>query len=125
MSQPSVLIVDGDQDAALSLHELLKIRGYDVRVTLDTTTAMVAAAQRRPDAILLDIGAGGDITGVDLCRWLRRGADGGKALIIVITGWTRAEDQANARAAGCDHYLLKPVDLQTLETLLQGPGLDS
>ena len=122
MRQISVLIVDGDRDAAMSLHDLLKFRGYDVRVTLNTAMAMMAAAERRPDAVLLDIGVGGDITGADLCRWLRGDTGEKQPLIIVISGWTRAQDQSAAHVAGCDHYLFKPVDLATLDTLLKEHG---
>jgi CheY-like chemotaxis protein len=37
---------------------------------------------------------------------------------VAVTGWGQPEDRARTRAAGFDHHLVKPVDLQQLERIL-------
>lgn len=46
---------------------------------------------------------------------------GGKMLPIALTGWGQAQDQARAGAAGFDHHITKPLELDTLLALL-APG---
>ena len=46
----------------------------------------------------------------------------GDALIIALTGWGQEEDRRRSREAGFDHHLVKPVDLQALESLLAASG---
>jgi CheY-like chemotaxis protein len=41
------------------------------------------------------------------------------AMLIAVTGYGEDEDRRLARAAGYDHHLLKPVDLDQLERLLR------
>jgi DNA-binding response OmpR family regulator len=116
----SILIIDDHQDAASTLRDLLELRGYEVCVALDGAAALFAAQEQRPEAVLLEVGIRGRVSGYEVCRSLRREVWGKATLIIVVTAWGRAEDRANAQDAGCDHYLLKPVEMDTLDTLLRG-----
>jgi DNA-binding response OmpR family regulator len=116
-----ILVVDDDQDGAVSLGRLLELKGYAVSVAFDGQNALAAAARIRPDAVLLDIGMP-FMNGIAVCRSLRLEPWARELLIIAITGWTRQADRAAARKAGCDHYLLKPVRLETIETLLGAVG---
>jgi CheY-like chemotaxis protein len=69
----------------------------------------------RPDMILLDIGLPG-MNGYELARELRRVRE--DVLLIALTGYGQDKDRREAREAGFDHHLTKPVDLDGLNALL-------
>ena len=119
MERRRVLVIDDNQDAANALAAVLELNGYGAYVEFDGAAALAAAAERRPDAVLLDLGLPG-LSGYDVCRRLRTELWGRETLIIALTGWGREEDRANAREAGFDYFILKPVEFETLDTLLRG-----
>lgn len=111
-----VLIVEDNRDGADSLAMLLETVGHQVDIAYDGFTALDTAATFRPDAVLLDLGLP-RLNGYELARALRARPD--PPVLIAVTGWARAEDRAAARDAGCEHYLLKPFDLEALELVLR------
>jgi PAS domain S-box-containing protein len=112
-----VLIVDDNVDAALSMKLFLKAWGFDVRIVYDGVSAVTAAAEYRPDIILLDIGLPG-MSGYDAASEIRK-LDGGKRITIVaVTGYGQEEDRRRTREVGMDHHLVKPIDPQGLRKLL-------
>ncbi|HEX7080946.1 MAG TPA: response regulator [Gammaproteobacteria bacterium] len=119
MERRRILIVDDREDNANALGSLLRLHGYEVFIETDPLVALSVAAEKRPDAVLLDLGLP-RLSGYDVCRCIRAEPWGKEMLIIAITGWTRESDRAEARAAGFDHYLVKPAELETVETLLKG-----
>jgi signal transduction histidine kinase/ActR/RegA family two-component response regulator len=112
-----VLVVDDNRDAAESLALLLGVAGHEARVSHDGPSALAAAAEFRPDAVLLDIGLPG-MDGYEVARRLRAETDTGRALLVALTGYGQEEDQRRALAAGFDHHLIKPADLDALTALL-------
>ena len=67
---------------------------------------------------LLDIGLPGE-SGYQLAQRLRAMPELEGLLLIAQTGWGSEEDRERSRAAGFDHHLAKPIDLETLEGLLR------
>jgi DNA-binding response OmpR family regulator len=114
-----VLVVDDREDNAEALGSLLTLAGYEITIETDGLAVAETAAAIRPHAVLLDLGMP-EVTGYDVCRQLRDSDWGRSLLIIAVTGWTRESDRAEARRAGFDYYLLKPVELKTIDTLLKG-----
>jgi signal transduction histidine kinase/ActR/RegA family two-component response regulator len=115
----NLLVVDDNPDAAETLAELLLAEGYHVAVAHDGESAVRHVAQRRPDAVLLDIGLP-DIDGYEACRRIRlQAADGHPPLLVAVTGWGQAADRERAQDAGFDAHLTKPVDPADLLRLLQ------
>jgi signal transduction histidine kinase/DNA-binding response OmpR family regulator len=112
-----VLVVDDNQDAAESLGLLLEVSGHEVRVCHDGASALRAAEEYRPEAVLLDIGLPG-MDGYEVARRLRACPATRGALLVALTGYGQAEDQRRARAAGFDHHLIKPADIEALAGLL-------
>ena len=43
-------------------------------------------------------------------------------VLIALTGWGQAEARASSRAAGFDHHLVKPVEIDALASLLTRSG---
>jgi CheY-like chemotaxis protein len=111
--------VDDNQDGAHSLAMLLQMQGNEVHTVYDGPEAVAAISDFHPDVVLLDIGLP-TLNGYETARRMRALPDSRDALIIALTGWGQEEDRRRSREAGFDHHLVKPVDLQTLETLLAG-----
>jgi two-component system, chemotaxis family, CheB/CheR fusion protein len=112
-----VLIVDDDEDTAMSLAMLLELEGLHAHFATDGVRALDAFEQLLPDVVLLDIGLPG-LDGYEVARRMRASTCGRQALVIAVTGWTQAEVRQRSRDAGCDHHLVKPVDLDRLRELL-------
>jgi CheY-like chemotaxis protein len=71
--------------------------------------------------MILDIGMPG-LSGYEVAGAVRRETGGGEIFLLAITGWGQAGDKDRAKAAGFDHHLTKPVDLDQVEQLLRGFG---
>jgi PAS domain S-box-containing protein len=112
-----VLVVDDNHDAAQSLAMMLRVMGHDTQTAFDGLEAIQAAATFRPDVVLLDIGLP-RMDGYEVARRIRQREWGKTMLLTALTGWGQNEDKERARAAGFDHHLTKPVDPDTLSTML-------
>lgn len=116
-SRQRILVVDDNEDAALSMATMLSLSGNDVRAAHDGLQALKTAREFQPDIVLLDIGMP-RMNGYDAARRLREEQWGRRALLIALTGWGQEEDKRRSREAGFDAHLVKPVDLAALQHLL-------
>jgi PAS domain S-box-containing protein len=116
-----IVIVDDSKNQVLSLERLFKRMGHDVRVAYDAAGAVQVMEEFLPDFALIDIGLPG-VNGYDLARRLREQAQFRNVTLIAQTGWGREEDRNQARAAGFDHHLVKPIDHQRLAEILANPA---
>jgi CheY-like chemotaxis protein len=96
---------------------LLQAMGFEAVSAHDGVEALETAAHFAPDTVLLDIGLP-RLNGYEVARRLRE-RGGQRKLLVALTGWGQEEDRERARAAGFDHHLVKPVDLQQLTRILQ------
>ena len=112
-----ILVVDDNRDSAMSLGMMLTIMGNEARTAHDGLAAVEAAADFRPDIILLDIGLP-KLNGYDACRRIREQPWSKGMVIVALTGWGQDEDRRRSAAAGFDHHMVKPVEVDALERLL-------
>jgi PAS domain S-box-containing protein len=112
-----LLVVDDNQDAAMSLATLLQLQGYDVRVAHDGPSALTQFQSHRPEVVFLDLGMPG-MDGYTVARRMREAAESKAVVIAALTGWGQDSDRRRTAEAGFDHHLVKPVDLDALEQLL-------
>ncbi len=113
-----LLIVDDNVDSAMGLAMCLESEGHELYIEHTGEDGLRAAQQQQPDAVLLDIGLP-DIDGYEVVSRLRQDKALAKVSIIAMTGYGGEADKVRAEAAGFDHYLVKPVDLNKLLELLQ------
>jgi len=99
-----VLVVDDDARLADSLRRALSYEGHAVEVAADGPAALVAARERPPDLVVLDVMLPG-IDGVEVCRRLRAGSD---LPILMLTARDAISDRVAGLDAGADDYLVKP-----------------
>src|SRR5262245_7026082 len=114
-----LLVVDDHRDAADTLAVLLNFWGHRPQVAYDGATALRIARDEPPDAVLLDLGLPGR-DGCGLADDLRRQTGWAGGSIIAVTGFADRAHRQKARAAGFEHFLIKPVEPNALRKLLGG-----
>jgi two-component system CheB/CheR fusion protein len=115
-----VLIVDDNQDSALTLARLVRALGHKVATAGGGAEALSRASSFRPEILLLDIGMP-DIDGYAVAAQLRRQPEFSETLFVALTGYGTTEDRKQSQAAGFNAHLVKPVDLNALLDLLAHP----
>jgi CheY-like chemotaxis protein len=116
-----VLVVDDNVDSAETIGYALRRMGHEIRTEYDGARALAAADAFRPDLILLDIGMPG-MSGHEVAREIRQTPWGGTTTIIAVSGWGEESDRRESRAAGFDHHVVKPLDLEAVHLLLAKVG---
>ena len=111
-----ILVVDDSRDACTVMSMLLELYGYEVHTAQTGQAALEAARACRPDVVLLDIGLP-DLSGHEVCRQMRACDELRSVTIIALSGRGEPEDRARSRAAGFDHHVLKPADVEDLRAL--------
>jgi two-component system cell cycle response regulator DivK len=115
---PTVLIVDDHPINLKLLVFALKSRGYTIETANDAVQARAVLATVKPALILMDLQMPG-VSGFELTRELKLSPATLDIPIVAVTAFAMRGDEDRARAAGCDGYLTKPVDLQALRALVQ------
>lgn len=113
-----VLIVDDNRDAARMLSMVVSHLQHDVRIASDGLEAIQVAGEFRPQVVLMDIGMP-VLNGYEAAGRLRSLPWGREILLVALTGWGQAEDRKRSQEAGFDQHLVKPVDPQVLQRLLE------
>jgi CheY-like chemotaxis protein len=115
----TVLIADDEAHVV----ELVRVTLEDERVRVveaaDGATALQLAAELEPELIFLDVNLP-DISGLDVCRRLRREPGLIGVRIVMLTAAAQQEDIARGLAAGATHYLTKPFSPVRLLSLVEG-----
>jgi CheY-like chemotaxis protein len=112
-----ILVVDDNMDAADSLSYLLRSFGHDVQVALNGPDALDATAAFRPDIVFLDIGMPG-MDGYEVATRLRRQAGLENTVLVALSGYGSDKDRRHSFEVGFDVHLVKPVDADTLTSIL-------
>ncbi|MDP9238697.1 MAG: response regulator transcription factor [Chloroflexota bacterium] len=105
-----ILVVDDEQQLRLALKRALAGHGYSVREACDGRDALAAFELFRPDLVLLDLVLP-DMSGVDVCRELRRKHP---TPIIVLSVVGDEKTKVGALDEGADDYLTKPFAMSEL-----------
>jgi HAMP domain-containing protein/signal transduction histidine kinase len=109
-----ILLVEDHEDTNRSLTNLLRRRGYHVQSALTFQSALDLSAREQFDVLISDLGLP-DGSGVDLIQKLSS-----KPLVgIALTGFGMEEDIRRSREVGFHHHLVKPIDLNKLDSLIQ------
>jgi len=114
---PRVLVVDDNRDAADSLGALLGMLGAEVTVTHDGRTALEAFATFRPAALFIDLDMPG-MDGFEVASRVRALPGNGNPVLVALTGLGRKKDRRRTEATGFDLHLVKPADIDDLQTVL-------
>jgi len=116
LAEQRVLVVDDVPDTVQGLAEVLRYWGQTVATAGDGWSALETAATFKPDVVLLDIGLPG-LDGFEVARQIRQ-TQARAITIISMSGYGQDDFKQRARHAGIDQYLVKPVSLDQLKTVL-------
>lgn len=111
----TVLIVDDNADVRWSVSRLLN--GFEVITAGTGAEALAILQERRVDVGLLDLGLP-DMNGMDLARAIRKMPWGADVLLVAATGRGQDSDRLQARQAGFDAHLVKPLNIGELIALI-------
>ena len=114
----SVLLVEDNKDLADGVAELLRLHGAIVRVAYDGPSAIKSALERVPDIILCDLGLPGGMDGFAVARACRAEAALQNVRLVAASGYSSTQDHANARTAGFDSLMVKPITEESLRDLV-------
>ncbi len=119
MPASRVLVVDDNQDAAMTLAAILRQQGHDVRVAFSGEEGLSKAGQFLPNVAFLDLNMP-DLDGIQLARKLRSDPRTRRTRLVALTGMGRRSDMARTREAGFFAHLRKPASLDEVARLAGG-----
>ncbi|WP_283616002.1 response regulator [Mycolicibacterium poriferae] len=105
-----VLVVDDEPQILRALRINLSVRGYDVVTVTNGNDALRAAADFRPEVVILDLGLP-DMSGIEVLGGIRGWLN---APVIVLSARTDSSDKVQALDAGADDYVTKPFGMDEL-----------
>jgi two-component system, cell cycle response regulator DivK len=110
-----ILVIEDQPDNRQILRDLLTSADFEVIEAVDGEAGLAAAAEHRPDLILMDIQLPG-IDGYEATRRLKGDAGLRDVPVIAVTAHALSGAEQEARAAGCDGYISKPISPRQLLT---------
>jgi two-component system, cell cycle response regulator len=113
-----LVIEDTPSDLKLAEHVLIAA-GHHVTGAEAAQKALEAVKQNKPQVILLDLHLP-DMDGLALARMLKANPETREILIVAVTSFPERFSEADAMAAGCDAYLVKPLNTRRLPGQLEG-----
>jgi len=108
MAKKKILVVDDTEWNRDLVVQLLEDE-YDVVEAVDGEEAVKKAEQERPDLILMDLGMP-VMDGWEATRKIKANNALKHIPIIAVTSHAMVGDEIQARQAGCDDYVAKPID---------------
>jgi len=115
--RPTILIAEDSADSREMMQVLLEQRGYQVVAADDGRRALEAALSSRPDLVLMDLELP-KLDGLTVTRNLRLNPKFKDVPIVILSGHDPSRFRQEALDAGCDDYLLKPINFDLLNELL-------
>ncbi|OLD81806.1 MAG: hypothetical protein AUI33_00680 [Ignavibacteria bacterium 13_1_40CM_2_61_4] len=119
MTKPIILYVDDDKAALDAMKFGLEDRGYDVLQAKGGPEAMVLLKTNSPNLIIADLRMA-PMNGFDLFKEVKKNPRFAKTPIFFYTGVDDFLSQKYAESLGVDAYLVKPIDLDTLDSIIRG-----
>ena len=116
--KPLVLIVEDEAPLVTLLRYNLEREGFAVCDAADGEQALLAIAERKPDAVLLDWMLP-LVSGIEVCRQIRRAAATRVLPIIMLTARTDEADRIRGLNSGADDYIVKPFSPSELVARLR------
>jgi CheY-like chemotaxis protein len=108
---PRVLIVDDNELNIELARFILEADGFPIATAASAAEAHTRIAEFHPELILMDIQLGKD-DGLVLTQEIKAEPATADIIILAFTAFAMKGDEARMRAAGCDGYISKPIELE-------------
>jgi two-component system cell cycle response regulator DivK len=109
----TVLYIEDNPDNRLLIRRILEAEDFTVLEAANALQALKHIDCRPPDLILMDINLP-EVDGYTLTAQLKNRSDLRRVPIIALTANVMRGDRERTLNAGCDGYIQKPVDVDTL-----------
>lgn len=113
ITKPLVMIVEDEPALTTMLRYNLEKEGYRVCEAMDGEEALTVFAENAPDLVLLDWMLP-RMSGIEVCRQLRRKADDRTVPIVMLTARGEEADKVRGLNMGADDYITKPFSVPEL-----------
>jgi two-component system, OmpR family, phosphate regulon response regulator PhoB len=113
MAQPQLLLVEDDEALAELIRWHFEREEFDVRQTGDGEEALILAREQTPDIVLLDWMLE-NLSGIEVCRQLRKVEATANVPIIMLTARGEEDDRIRGLEIGADDYVTKPFSPREL-----------
>lgn len=114
-----ILIVEDNDKNMKVVRDLMHIQGYTTVEARDGKAGLMMAASEKPDLILMDVQLP-VMDGYEVTRQIKAESATCMIPVIAVTSFAMKGEEARARAAGCDAYLNKPINIHTLVDTVKG-----
>ena len=113
----TILIVEDDVPSMSLASKLLEANGFDTLQSADGLDVLQLARGHHPDLILMDIQLP-EVSGIDHIKALKADQALRNIPVVAVTAIALKQDEENIRAAGCDAFIAKPINISLfLETI--------
>lgn len=116
MTKPKLLLIDDDKNALSGLTKILVSDGYSVAGVLSAHEALNLLSEEKFDIIITDMDLPG-MGGLTLIHEIRKRDK--PVAIVVVTACSSVKMAVEAMKRGANDYLVKPVNVEELESALQ------
>src|SRR6185436_11938656 len=113
-----VLVVEDHEESRKMLKVLLSLKGYEVIEAEEGERALELAKDKHPELVLMDISLPVR-DGLAIYREMRNCSSLGDVPIILTSGYSTDAFRQEVQAAGCEEFLVKPLDFDELDRLLE------
>ncbi len=113
-----ILYIEDDPSSRQLVQRLLESEGFEVHIAEDGMSGLDMARRVRPALVLTDLNISG-MTGQEVATRLKEIPETRHAPVIALTAATLATDRERALVAGCDGYITKPINVDTLPHLIR------
>jgi CheY-like chemotaxis protein len=113
-----ILLIEDNEDARHALVTMLRQYGYRVFAAADGLEGIGLADEIRPDAAIVDIGLP-EYDGFAVAKRLRTDFGDRQIFLVAVTGYSSNDMRSEARRAGFNEYLIKPVSPKELVELIE------
>ncbi|MDO8721351.1 MAG: response regulator [Syntrophales bacterium] len=117
MNTTKILVVE---DSPLNMElvtDLLEVNGYEVLQANEARTGIDLAVRFHPDLILMDIQLPG-MDGLTAIKFLKGDSRTSAIPVVALTAHAMVGDQEKAESAGCNGYVVKPIDTRQFPKLV-------
>ncbi len=119
MADSKILVIEDSPSSLKLMLTLLEMNGYEVRVAESAEGGFELLEQFTPDLILIDIQLPG-MDGLEMTQRLRADSAFEHTPILAVTAYSSQADEKKAFEAGCNEFIIKPIDTRSLPDVIGG-----
>lgn len=117
MSKGQILVVEDNMDTYELMRIILELNGYETFLAMNGRDGVNAARKQNPDLILMDL-AMPEMDGWEATRRIKKDPKTASIPLIAVTAHALPSERDRALKAGCDDYIVKPMDLSELVNIV-------